>query len=316
MKIPEFEPSHKILGRYDAPCLVATVKNSNLPGVAARYIAEFKKNPACKIYLRGKNPKVAGAWEREMLEQFFEKEQLAPIIESVLTEYEKKAGKRAYMLDEKERDDFEKRGIAPFMTVSTIVIDGTTKEVVIVARCDPAMHFAEHGLNIYLKNNQWGYDDGEYLEHYRSESIGPTATERREQLQVEKLQKKWDELYPPAPAGTPLEKDFSYVHGRWEVDKDASFELCNKLGWRPCRLDKYFVFSADTLKTNHSRDAVVSVERRGNWCIIRLRRFWVRFWSDGETLVDDYGHVFRRRDPAWRKAGGKILRKLLPNLGS
>src|SRR5262249_28596575 len=121
MKIPDFKPSGKFLDRYEVPCLMATVKNSKLPGIAARYIAEFKEDPDCQIYLRGKNSEAISAWQREMLEQFFEKEQLAPSIAKAMEGYEKKAGKEAYTFDEKERIDFEKHGIVPFMTLSTIV---------------------------------------------------------------------------------------------------------------------------------------------------------------------------------------------------
>src|SRR5262249_2738169 len=123
MKIPAFKPSRKILDEYDVPCLVATVKNSKLPGVAARSRADSRDDCACRIYLRGKHSKAISAWQRGMLEQFFEKEQLAPIIANVMAGYEKKAGKQAYMFDEKERNDFEKHGIVPLMTLSTIVID-------------------------------------------------------------------------------------------------------------------------------------------------------------------------------------------------
>src|SRR5262249_8792832 len=124
MKIPAFKPSGKILGRYDAPCLRATGKKSEMPRLGGRYPTQVKNDRSCRIYLRRKKSKTVNAWQREMLEQFFEKEQLAPIIAKAMAGYEKKAGKRAYMFDEKERNDFNEHGIPPFMTVSTIVIDG------------------------------------------------------------------------------------------------------------------------------------------------------------------------------------------------
>lgn len=95
MKAPEFNSSDKFLEEYDVPCLIAEVKNSKLPGVATRYIAEFKEDPTCTIYLRGKNHKEISAWQQKTLEQFFDQEELASTIAKVMKEYPSVSSQRS-----------------------------------------------------------------------------------------------------------------------------------------------------------------------------------------------------------------------------
>lgn len=54
MKIPEFNRTEDFLGYVDIPCLFAKVKNSELPGVAFRHIAECDDDSGCKVYLHGR----------------------------------------------------------------------------------------------------------------------------------------------------------------------------------------------------------------------------------------------------------------------
>src|SRR5258706_16396650 len=88
MKLPKFKLSNKFLGDLKLPCLTATVKNSKLPGVAHRHVAEFEHDGDCVIYLRGKNPKEISSWQQEVLDQLFANEGLAAAVTQGMKEYE------------------------------------------------------------------------------------------------------------------------------------------------------------------------------------------------------------------------------------
>lgn len=250
MSIPKFKRSKRFLDKFELPCLFAKIKNSKLPGVATRYIAEFKEDPACAIYLRGKNHKEISGWQKKMLEQLFEQEGLATTIAQVMKAYEKQEGKEAYNLcDAKELNAFKKHGIVPFMTISTIVIDDITKEVIIDAGCDPAPHFSEHGLNIYLRNGRWRFDDADYFFDFQSqfEDHRETTPEELKDAQsaeilkmaaeaqdvfsgLQSQAKQWEKIFPLPRPRTPAETDPAFLFGDWEFDARKTAQVMKQLG--------------------------------------------------------------------------------------
>jgi hypothetical protein len=74
MKIPEFKPCGDFLGDIKLPCLVAVVKNSELPRVGDRHIAEFLTDPLCQVYLRGADSTTISKWQKQILDTLFEQD--------------------------------------------------------------------------------------------------------------------------------------------------------------------------------------------------------------------------------------------------
>src|SRR5436190_12148460 len=153
MKLPTFKPSRRFLGEFDVPCLVAVIKNSRLPGVAARHMVEHKDNPTCKIYLRGRNRKRISRWQQGLLDRLFVKEGLAGAIEEAMKQYASEPD----ALMESERAQIEQYGAAPFVSISMIVIDEIRKEVILSGGTELGT-FVEHGLSIYLSKGRWRWD--------------------------------------------------------------------------------------------------------------------------------------------------------------
>ena len=136
MKIPEFNRTDDFLGYVDIPCLFAKVKNSELPGVAFRHIAECEEDPDCDIYLRGRKLDKISPWQQEILTQIFEKDGLAAAVTEAMKEYEtspKWAGEGYVHLAEEDRQKIKEHGIAPYITISVIVIDEVRRKVILRA---------------------------------------------------------------------------------------------------------------------------------------------------------------------------------------
>ena len=88
MKIPDFRATRNFFGEISVPCLVAKMKNSELPKVATRHIIAYKKDPSCRIYLRSAKAREISKWQKEMLAHLFEKEQLPAVLGEGMKEYE------------------------------------------------------------------------------------------------------------------------------------------------------------------------------------------------------------------------------------
>lgn len=311
MKIPEFKPSKRFLGDTDLQCLVAKVKNSKLPGIAFRHIAKYKKDPVCEIHLRGKDHKRISAWQRDILEQLFEKESLAPAIEEAMREYEATSDSCCDMTKQ-ERREVQKIGIAPFMTLSLIVIDGIKKEAILSARTELDGNLIEHGISIYLRKSKWRFQDRDYFACYRA-AFGTEFSDRMAEAESELREQAWDDLFPPPNTQAPVEKDGSLIYGRWELDGRETSTLLKRLGSSAVAGVGWFHDISATKRESFldlSERRLLWFERRGNWVEIAEEvlspefmkgRTTIKFWCDGKRLVQAGGLVYRRAAIAKRK---------------
>jgi hypothetical protein len=171
MKIPEFKPSKRFLGDYAVPCLIAKVKNSALQGIATRYISQFKKDPTCTIYLRGADSKRVSAWQRETLEQLFEREGLAAAVTEGIKELETKNGTECYSdHTEEHRQSIKEHGHLSYLWVDLIVIDEVERRVMLRPN-DVAGPLHEHGATIFLSEGRWRYEDNHFKRRKSAEIL-------------------------------------------------------------------------------------------------------------------------------------------------
>ena len=225
MSIPKFKPAKHYLGEYNILCRLAKVKNSQLPGIATRAIVRSKEDPVCQIYLHGKGGKDFSAWEKGILEQLFDGQSLAALVDSAMKGYAKDPSGYT-SAKPAEREEIQKIGIAPFMTIYRIVIDDSRKEVILSARTELDLHLIEHGISIYLEKGKWHFSDAEYYINYVAE-LGPTLEEAEE---AEEEKRQWSALFPRVKSGTPIETDPAILYGRWELDKVKTKEAFLALG--------------------------------------------------------------------------------------
>ena len=312
MSLPKFKPAKHFLGEYNLPCRLSKVKNSRLPGLATRAIAISKEDPICEIYLHGKGVKKFSGWEKEILEQLFDGRSLAVIVESAMKEHAKTPEGYA---DAKpgEREEIRKIGIAPFMTIYRIVIDGSRKEAILCARTLLDLNLIEHGINFFLKKGKWRFSDDQHYIRY-ADKLGPTLEEEEEEDESPTSEeKRYAKLFPPAKRGTPVEKNPTVLFGKWKFDKARTRKISLALGHSKERMNftldhnggnimeftpKTVTYSKVGIKPLWTSE-VVSSERRGNWIIvrrlIRAEVLWtMTFWLDDKGLVDAYRIAYQR----------------------
>jgi hypothetical protein len=325
MKIPDFKPSKQFLEDVTLPCLVAKVKNSRLPGVAARYSAEFEENPTCRICLRGKDPKKISAWQRDILNQLFVQEGLAPAIEEALKPYGKDPN--AYNSEE-ERTEIKKHGFAPFIWLDVIVIDEIKKEVILSGGSEASVHIPEHGLSIYLRKGRWHWDEADYFIRYESsfeEHKPETPVELEKALEhevksmAEELQalftgpqeqeKRWEQMFPAT--GAAVKTDVTFLCGEWKFDAAKTAEVLTGLGEKisvgKCRTDwgkNVYRITPKAVSLWQGKDQLTEectqeCTRRGNRFTLRYLEEEIlegtsEYWCDGSILVDHTGLSYRR----------------------
>jgi hypothetical protein len=286
MKIPAFKRSKRFLGEFTLPCLVAEVKNSELPGVAARYIAEFNDDPSCEIYLRGENPGQMSKWQMDLLEQLFVKAKLSAAIEEAMQRY----GKSPEAYDDantQERQEIREHGIAPFITIATIVIDEIRKEVILVAGTECDGNLSEHGISIYLHKGRWRFDYADYFTKYqkgfqKSLTMKELVKERSELIKtmagtlssmmshLNERDKKFEELFPAS--GPSVKSNPQFLYGDWLFDSRKAAEVLQKLGCDQDEIDS-------DLEHHGTRSG--SILKSEHWC-------------DGKFIVKQTGLAYRR----------------------
>lgn len=313
MKIPEFNRTDDFLGYVDIPCLLAKVKNSELSGVAFRYIAECEEDPDCKIYLRGRKPEKISPWQQEILDQLFEQEGLAAAVAEGMKEYassSKWGGKNYAELAEEDRQKIKEHGIAPHITISTIVIDEVKHQVILRADTIIDGNLDEHGISIYLNKDRWRFDTAEYFDHHAATLMGTEAQ------QIKRAWKLLDTMYPVS-AGMSLETDLGPIIGDWIVDVPESLKLRRKL-WTPQKARDSIPHDSETLSVTsetirtvvvtptYKVDRTVEVVRCERWGgkVVAYVEWHTNFgpqgfesgyWCTGGTLVTSVGKIYRRR---------------------
>jgi len=222
MELPEFKPSKRFLHDTTLPCLVAKVKNSKLPGVAAQHITQFKDDPTCKIVFRGHDPTKISSWQREMLEQLLQKNGLGNAVEEAMKEYETSpewGGDFCANLENEMRQKVKEQGMAAFITIYVIVIDEIERKVLISAGTTYDGNLDEHGITIYSSEGRWRFDNADYFIHYESD-----IHEAQESKKAEKWHKKWAAVFPLPEPATPVEANGSILYGVWRYIKAKQFE--------------------------------------------------------------------------------------------
>jgi hypothetical protein len=313
MKLPTFQPSTSFLQDYEMPCMVTRVRNSAFPGLAFEHIAECEEDPECEIFLRGPVKNSISPWQQKFLDQLFEQEGLAAAVAEGMKEYassSKWGGKNYAELAEEDRKKINEHGIAPHITISTIVIDEVKRQVILRADTIIDGNLDEHGISIYLKKDRWRFDTAEYFDRYAATLLG-TEAER-----IEFAKKLLDKKYPVS-TGMPLETDLGPIIGDWIVDVPESTKLLKQL-WTPQeardlipREAEALLITAETIRTvilkpkfEELRIAdVVRCERRGGKVIASVQwrtkagpvSFESSYWTTGEILVSSVGKFYRRK---------------------
>jgi hypothetical protein len=225
MKIPEFKPSKRFVDGIKLPCLVAQIKNSELPGIATEYRAQTRSNPYCDIYLRGKDPNKISAWQEQMLEQLFKQNGLTAAVIEGMKEFTKTGGERVYdEFDDDERKRVKKLGLAPYLRIDCVVIDEVEKEVLISADSEVGL-LHEHGVTIHLSEGRWRYDDGERFDRYSGKFV-----ERKEEKERSKWLANWKATFPLPVEDAFVETDMSPLYGVWRFDADETAKVLKQCG--------------------------------------------------------------------------------------
>ncbi len=183
VKIPAFQPSEWFLEEIEIPCLMATVKNSELPGIAIGYIAENEDDPECEIYLCGKNAGEISAWQREVLEELFEQDGLARAVAEGMREYEtsEEWGGNGYEVSPEDGRKIERDGIASHVALNTIVIDDVKQLVILDVDMELDLNLAENGITLYReKGSRWRFDNADYFIQYQEELEYPSESSDEE----------------------------------------------------------------------------------------------------------------------------------------
>jgi hypothetical protein len=284
------------LGEYEIPCLVAEMKNSDVPEVATNYVADPGEDLAFTVYLRVKKTETMSPWMQQKLEELFERDGLTKAIAEGL----KKLDADGYdFLLEQERDFVKTHGYHPYVYIKEIVLDEIKEKVLISLGDDSVLN--EHGITIHLKAGRWRFADDDPFSRYLS---GFEKYLFKPDIQ------KWNEMFP-MEAGDDFDKDCSIIFGRWVCDQFETDQLREELGWPKTKINpkrEYVINEAQVAVVWDSIDfKVTSFKRNGKW-ITAEGAFWLpgykfppsemNFWCDGRRLMDE-----KANGEAYIKAG-------------
>ena len=120
-------------------------------------------------------------------------------------------------------------------------------------------------------------------------------------------------MFPPPPAGTPVQADGSILYGDWKFDASKTAPVLKQMGEKKsvaeCRKEWSQYLYRFTEKTMtlfdgsdiYMEDSICSCQRSGNRVsVIIPSPLWSNctqtneFWCDGELLVDHCGLAYRR----------------------
>lgn len=235
LKSADFKHSKKFIEKINKPCLVAKIRNSDLFGIAAQYMKETRTDPACKIYLVGKDSKTVSKWQREKLDWLFVEKGIVEAVKQAMSAMESEAGKEFYLgHDDKEILEIKKHGLGSYLRMDTILIDELAKTVIMEADSElPMLH--EHGVTIFQRKGRWrGGDGDEWIDYLRKYD---DSDEREDKERDAKLA-NWKKVFPMPSPDSPLEKDFTPLCGTWCYDKSKSAEFLKKRGFKAAAIKK------------------------------------------------------------------------------
>lgn len=202
-------------------------------------------------------------------------------------------------IDSRNYNQIKRYGIAPHLTLSSVVLDDIKREAIISGNTewDDSLH--EHGISIHLTSRGWRFDYGDYLFGYWSDVNG------------EVLENQLAKEIPPEETKHG-ETDTRFLLGDWEFDEKEALLHYKRLKWRASRISdtlriftgRRVTFSEQELRTfdnggGEQRNDVVRYERRGNVVTIHLRTrtkmsFSLEYRLRDGMLFDIYGEVLRK----------------------
>jgi hypothetical protein len=302
MKIPDFKPTREFFADISLPCLVAKVKNSTLPKVATRHIAACKEDPQCEIYLRCTKAREISGWQKEMLEYLLEKEALPAVLKEGMKDFETGKEWPGYCSHEKENyRDIKRYGIVPHLTLSAIVIDDVTREVIIAANTDWDGHLDEHGITIYLSKGRWRFDLGDRQFDYSSA------------IEAEVVEKQMATLFPTGEREVNTDTNANFLYGTWVFDREEALLFYKQLKRTRSQVSHDFEFWEGTriivsptrfqkiFNTGSTWDlGFVGCKRRGDMVTICVKDLKgkesdpIKYWCKGKILMNPNGEVLKR----------------------
>lgn len=306
MKIPDFKPSKEFFGDIGLPCLVATLENSVVPGLATRHIAKYGEDLPFDVFLRGRKPDAISDWQKSILQRLFENEELPEAIEQGMNEFEASDEWAGYERDAENYGDIKQHGILPHLFLLALVIDEIEREVILALNTEWDGDLAEHGIAISLHKEGWKFHYLDYLSEYC------TA------IEADQKERRLADLASSEGTKTKSESGAELIYGTWEFDEKEARMLLKKLSVPESQVEedinsfKYYRFdiSQTRIKMRTSRWnkydlEFLGCEKRGDKLTIKFRGSGAQgiesrdFYFQNDLLKDSEGLVLRRKKSMW-----------------
>jgi hypothetical protein len=306
MKIPEFKSSKEFFGEINLFCLVATVANSTVPGLATRHISKYGEDLQFDVFVRGKKADEISDWQESILQRLFENEELPEAIEQGMKEFETSDEWAGYERDEENYGDIKRYGILPHLTLVAIVIDEIRHEVILSLNTEWDGNLAEHGIVISLHKERWKFNYLDYLSEYCMA------------IEAEQKERRLADVVFPGVAKTKSESAAELIYGTWEFDEKEARILLKKLGVPESQVEgdissfkhHRFDISQTRLRMRTSRWnkydlEFLGCEKRGDKVTIKFRDPGAKkiesrdFYFQNDLLKDSEGLVLRRKKSMW-----------------
>lgn len=170
MKMPEFKKAKSFGGGvFEVKCLVAKMRNSEVPEVGRMHRKEFKEDPFFEVVLVGREAHTMTDWHNEMLNRLFAKDELLKGVEMGLKQMK---NSRGFEFEDEALEYMKDGSFLPWVYFLTVIIDSTRKIVTLNLENEIDSNLQEHGIIILLRNNKWAWlDDPAFQGEYFS-SIG------------------------------------------------------------------------------------------------------------------------------------------------
>jgi hypothetical protein len=288
MTIPEFKPKRVYLEDIDVPCLLAKVKNSELPGVAKGHLAKYKKDPICEIWVRSTKPKELTEWPKQILGNLLEKEGLPAALEEGMREYEtnQEAWPGYDEDDEENYGQIKQHGIVPLLTVNTIVVDEIRRIIILGCHTEWDIHLAEHGIAMFFKDGKWHFQLGDYLSEYMGD------------VEEEGNEIRWELARPLGAVSDDSMTDTSFIEGSWAFDAEEALALLKRIkaspGYIKETLEMYrkYKITIEPPSLIESRSPLPYPQEKYDWlgCERRGEKVTIRYHGKGckEPIVREF----------------------------
>jgi hypothetical protein len=316
LKVPLFKSSRCFLDNYDIPCLVAELKNSDVPGLARTYIKTTGKDPVFDVYLRVKESKKRSTWMQTKLNQLFKQDGLtAAVAEGI-----KELPDNSFDFMGEDRRDIRAHGFYSYVYIQYVVIDEIRRKVLI--GINDTFLFIEHGGLIYLKAGRWHLGDADDYITYAAAFDNHWITKEIDSSSDQQFEREWDALFPPPAKKIPVESDATILCGVWEINEGETLKLVKRLKCQSGEITAQEMmiahkiglwFSTEAMEElsagyTVSKSTIISCERRGNWFALQVRTKGEEtisepiYWCDGKRLIEKRGKsIFTRVADTCRK---------------